>query len=90
MKRKKNHMLFIAGAAMICSLNAMGAAKAETNVDYFTLQDFVRYFPEHVEDNYAATGREAIYSEEEMITWLDTYGWTDYKNLYVDSGYPNE
>ena len=90
MKRKKNHMLFIAGAAMICSLNTIGAVKAEMNVDYFTLQDFVRYFPEHVEDNYAATGREAIYSEEEMITWLDTYGWTDYKNLYADSGYPNE
>ena len=56
MKRKKNHMLFIAGAAMICSLNTIGAVKAEMNVDYFTLQDFVRYFPEHVEDNYAATG----------------------------------
>ena len=90
MKQKKNYVLFIAGATMICSLNTTGAAKAETNVDYFTLQDFVRYFPEHVEDNYAATGREAIYSEEEMITWLDTYGWTDYKNSYAELEAPSE
>lgn len=53
-------------------------------VDYDTLEDFVRCFPEHVEDYYIRSDNELIYSENNLITWLDNYGWTAYSNSYVN------
>ena len=66
------------------SVSDVRVLASDNVVNYYTLGDFVSCFPEHVDDYYTRSDNELIYNEDDLITWLDNYGWTDYSNSYAD------